>query len=167
LTPAHQFEASPSLTATASANSSASSGSKVLPGPERSDPNRRAALSPQSHHQRHRAGCDDWRPLSNVFPDEADDSIFGYTCVNDVTANDILNRDKTFAQRARGKGFDGYGPMPKNPPPPICPKCSTSMRFVLVKTGGRKFRCVDCDVTDLLKLPEVTKLLTGELRHPG
>jgi hypothetical protein len=36
--------------------------------------------------------------------------------------------------------------MPKNPPPPDCPKCSKPMRFMLVKTGGRKFRCVDCDV---------------------
>jgi hypothetical protein len=53
--------------------------------------------------------------------------------------------------------------MPKNPPPPICLKCSMPMRFVLVKTGGRKFRCVDCDVTGLLKLPEVTQLLSGEL----
>jgi hypothetical protein len=26
---------------------------------------------------------------------------------------------------------------------------------------GRKFRCVDCDVTGLLKLPEVTQLLTA------
>jgi hypothetical protein len=58
-------------------------------------------------------------------------------------------------------------PMPKNSPPPICPKCSMPMRFVLVKTGGRKFRCVDCDVAGLLKLPEFTQLLTGELRHLG
>ena len=50
------------------------------------------------------------KPCTNVSPDEADDFIFGYTCVNDVTANDILNRDKTFAQWARAKGFDGYGP---------------------------------------------------------
>jgi len=56
--------------------------------------------------------------------------------------------------------------MPKNSPPPICPKCSMPMRFVLVKTGGRKFRCVDCYVTGLLKLPEFAQL-TGELRHPG
>jgi len=54
--------------------------------------------------------------------------------------------------------------MPKNTPPPICPKCSMPMRFVLVKTGGRKFRCVDCDVTGLLKLPEVTQLLTVEIK---
>jgi 2-keto-4-pentenoate hydratase/2-oxohepta-3-ene-1,7-dioic acid hydratase in catechol pathway len=45
-----------------------------------------------------------------VSADEADDIIFGYTCVNDITANDILNRDPTFAQWARAKGFDGYGP---------------------------------------------------------
>jgi 2-keto-4-pentenoate hydratase/2-oxohepta-3-ene-1,7-dioic acid hydratase in catechol pathway len=41
---------------------------------------------------------------------EADRFIFGYTCVNDITANDILNRDPTFAQWARCKGIDGYGP---------------------------------------------------------
>ena len=45
-----------------------------------------------------------------VSPEEADDFIFGYTCVNDITANDILNRDPTFAQWARSKGIDGYGP---------------------------------------------------------
>jgi len=50
------------------------------------------------------------KSCSCVLPDEADDFIFGYTCVNDVTANDILNRDATFAQWARAKGFDGYGP---------------------------------------------------------
>ena len=50
------------------------------------------------------------KTCSGVSADEADDFIFGYTCVNDVTANDILNRDATFAQWARAKGFDGYGP---------------------------------------------------------
>ncbi|MBR0874975.1 fumarylacetoacetate hydrolase family protein [Bradyrhizobium tropiciagri] len=45
-----------------------------------------------------------------VTPEEADDYIFGYTCTNDVTAADILNRDPTFPQWARAKGFDGYGP---------------------------------------------------------
>ena len=45
-----------------------------------------------------------------VAADDADDFIFGYTCVNDITGNDILNRDPTFAQWARAKGFDDYGP---------------------------------------------------------
>jgi 2-keto-4-pentenoate hydratase/2-oxohepta-3-ene-1,7-dioic acid hydratase in catechol pathway len=45
-----------------------------------------------------------------IAPEEADGYIFGYTCTNDITAADILNRDPTFAQWARAKGFDGYGP---------------------------------------------------------
>ncbi|WOH84485.1 fumarylacetoacetate hydrolase family protein [Bradyrhizobium sp. BEA-2-5] len=45
-----------------------------------------------------------------VAPEHADAFIFGYTCTNDVTAADILNRDPTFPQWARAKGFDGYGP---------------------------------------------------------
>jgi hypothetical protein len=56
--------------------------------------------------------------------------------------------------------------MRKNSPPPTCSKCNKPMRFTLVKTGGRKFRCIDCDVPDPLQLPEVTNLLTGELRPP-
>ncbi|HYZ33793.1 MAG TPA: fumarylacetoacetate hydrolase family protein [Crenalkalicoccus sp.] len=41
---------------------------------------------------------------------EAAACIFGYTCVNDVTAADIIGRDPTFPQWARAKGFDGFGP---------------------------------------------------------
>jgi 2-keto-4-pentenoate hydratase/2-oxohepta-3-ene-1,7-dioic acid hydratase in catechol pathway len=37
--------------------------------------------------------------------------VFGYTCANDVTAADILNRDATFAQWTRAKGFDTFCPM--------------------------------------------------------
>ena len=41
---------------------------------------------------------------------QAPDHVFGYTCVNDVTATDLLTRDPSFAHWARAKGFDGYGP---------------------------------------------------------
>ena len=40
---------------------------------------------------------------------EALRNIFGYTCINDVTAVDILNRDITFAQWTRAKSFDTFG----------------------------------------------------------
>jgi len=53
--------------------------------------------------------------------------------------------------------------MPKNPPPPICPKCRKPMHFIVVKTGGRKFRCIDCDAPDPLQLPEVAKATQGNL----
>ncbi len=37
------------------------------------------------------------------------DAIFGYTCVNDVTARDILRADASFPQWTRAKSFDGFG----------------------------------------------------------
>jgi 2-keto-4-pentenoate hydratase/2-oxohepta-3-ene-1,7-dioic acid hydratase in catechol pathway len=40
---------------------------------------------------------------------EAQNNIFGYTCINDVTAAEILNKDKTFAQWTRAKSFDSFG----------------------------------------------------------
>ena len=40
---------------------------------------------------------------------EAAHHIFGYTCINDVTAVDILNRDASFAQWTRAKSFDTFG----------------------------------------------------------
>ena len=41
--------------------------------------------------------------------DAARAAIFGYTCVNDVTAFDVLNRDASFAQWTRAKSFDTFG----------------------------------------------------------
>jgi 2-keto-4-pentenoate hydratase/2-oxohepta-3-ene-1,7-dioic acid hydratase in catechol pathway len=35
--------------------------------------------------------------------------IFGYTCINDVTAAEILNKDPGFAQWTRAKSFDTFG----------------------------------------------------------
>jgi 2-keto-4-pentenoate hydratase/2-oxohepta-3-ene-1,7-dioic acid hydratase in catechol pathway len=35
--------------------------------------------------------------------------IFGYTCVNDVTAAELINKDPTFPQWARAKSFDTFG----------------------------------------------------------
>jgi 2-keto-4-pentenoate hydratase/2-oxohepta-3-ene-1,7-dioic acid hydratase in catechol pathway len=35
--------------------------------------------------------------------------VFGYTCVNDVTAVELINKDETFAQWVRAKSFDTFG----------------------------------------------------------
>jgi 2-keto-4-pentenoate hydratase/2-oxohepta-3-ene-1,7-dioic acid hydratase in catechol pathway len=42
--------------------------------------------------------------------DAASEHIFGYTCVNDVTALDLLKADPGFPQWTRAKGFDSFGP---------------------------------------------------------
>lgn len=41
---------------------------------------------------------------------QAMEHVFGYTCANDVTVADILNRDASFAQWVRAKGFDTFCP---------------------------------------------------------
>ncbi|GLK82117.1 fumarylacetoacetate hydrolase family protein [Ancylobacter defluvii] len=50
------------------------------------------------------------KTATNVSEEEAGAHIFGYTCVNDITAADIINKDATFAQWVRAKSFDGFGP---------------------------------------------------------
>jgi 2-keto-4-pentenoate hydratase/2-oxohepta-3-ene-1,7-dioic acid hydratase in catechol pathway len=45
---------------------------------------------------------------SDVSVEEADDYIFGYSCINDVTAVELLNEDPNFAQWCRSKGFDTF-----------------------------------------------------------
>ncbi len=40
---------------------------------------------------------------------DAANCIFGYTCVNDVTAIEIINKDPGFAQWTRAKSFDTFG----------------------------------------------------------
>jgi len=41
---------------------------------------------------------------------QALDHVLGYTCANDVTVANILNRDISFAQWVRAKGFDTFCP---------------------------------------------------------
>ncbi|MES2979019.1 MAG: fumarylacetoacetate hydrolase family protein [Pseudomonadota bacterium] len=46
---------------------------------------------------------------SSASLEDAAQAIFGVTCVNDVTALDLLQRDSSFAQWTRAKGFDTFG----------------------------------------------------------
>ena len=46
---------------------------------------------------------------SAVAEGDAASCIFGYTCINDVTAIDILNKEPGFAQWTRAKSFDTFG----------------------------------------------------------
>jgi 2-keto-4-pentenoate hydratase/2-oxohepta-3-ene-1,7-dioic acid hydratase in catechol pathway len=49
------------------------------------------------------------RRTRRVAVDEAASHIFGYTCANDLTAIELLQRDPSFPQWTRAKGFDGFG----------------------------------------------------------
>lgn len=47
--------------------------------------------------------------IHEVDETEAAKAIFGYTCINDVTAIEILNRDPGYAQWTRSKSFNTFG----------------------------------------------------------
>ena len=49
------------------------------------------------------------KTCKNISVDAAADAIFGLTCLNDVTALDLLTRDASFAQWTRAKSFDTFG----------------------------------------------------------
>ena len=51
------------------------------------------------------------RTASAVTEASAVDHVFGYTCANDVTEVEIMDRDVTFTQWTRSKGMDGFCPM--------------------------------------------------------
>lgn len=83
------------------------------------------------------------RRCRNVSPAAARDVIFGYTVVNDITAQDVVGRDKTFPQYTRGKGFDSFsifGPVIDTAVDPMTLRIQSSI-------NGRV--CQDYPVTDL------------------
>jgi len=49
------------------------------------------------------------RECRSVSEADANDHVFGYTCINDVTAVELIGRDATFAQWTRAKSFDTFG----------------------------------------------------------
>ncbi len=51
------------------------------------------------------------RECRDLSVEQADDHIFGYTCVNDVTAIEFLFEDEAFQQWTRSKGFDTFTPL--------------------------------------------------------
>jgi 2-keto-4-pentenoate hydratase/2-oxohepta-3-ene-1,7-dioic acid hydratase in catechol pathway len=65
---------------------------------------------PQSQDVQHEAelGVVLGRALSRATPAEAKAAVFGFTCLNDVTARDIQREEKQFT---RAKGFDTFCPV--------------------------------------------------------
>ncbi len=49
------------------------------------------------------------KPCKEVSVNESSEYIFGYTCINDVTAMDLVKKDPTFDQWTRSKSYDTFG----------------------------------------------------------
>ena len=93
----------------------------------------------------------------------AEAAIFGYTCVNDVTAAGLFGDNPKFEQWARAKGCDTFGP--------IGPAIATGLdwRTLTVRTllNGRERQ--NYPVSDMIFPPPViVSLLSREMTlHPG
>ena len=94
---------------------------------------------------------------------EAAAAIFGYTCVNDVTALDLLHADPSFPQWARAKGCDSFGPVG----PVIATGLDPATLTVRVLLNGRERQCYP--VADMILPPHrIVSLLSREMTlYPG
>jgi len=78
-----------------------------------------------------------------VQAEEAEASIFGYTCVNDVTARDLQKKD---GQWSRAKGFDTFCPAG----PWIVPRAEVDLSTARVRTFVNGEKKQDAPVTDMI-----------------
>lgn len=99
----------------------------------------------------------------NVPAEEAANAILGYTCVNDLTALNILTEDASFPQWTRAKGYDGFGV--------IGPVIATGLDWreleVKVTVNGRERQSYAC--SDMVFGPEeiVSRISRDMTLMPG
>lgn len=99
----------------------------------------------------------------NLSVDEALHAIFGVTCVNDVTALDLLTRDASFAQWTRAKSFDTFGIFG----PVVATGLDMSALHVKTLVNGRERQNYSC--SDMMFSPaQIVSALSKEMTlHPG
>ena len=88
------------------------------------------------------------KACSGIEVEAAKSYIFGYTCVNDVTALSIINEDPTFGQWTRAKAFDTFCPFG----PVIETELELDTAQVTANLNGRVRQ--DYSVKDLFYKPE-------------
>ena len=103
------------------------------------------------------------RICSRVTEAEAEAAIFGYTAVNDVTALDTLQADPSFAQWARAKSSDTFGPVG----PAIATGLDPASLTVRTLLNGRERQSYPA--RDMILPPaRIVSLLSQEMTlHPG
>jgi len=103
------------------------------------------------------------RLCRDVPVDQAAHYIFGYTCVNDVTAVEILNQDANFQQWCRSKGFDTFGCLG----PVIASDFDWARASVVTKVNGEERQ--NYPLSDMIFSPEeqVSRLSHDMALVPG
>ena len=96
------------------------------------------------------------KQCSGITTDQADEHIFGYTCVNDVTGIEFLFEDKAFQQWTRSKGFDTFTPLGPCINTAIDP---ADLRILAIQNGeGRQ----DYPVSDMIFSPQQIVAMISE-----
>lgn len=103
------------------------------------------------------------RTCANADVAAAQAAIFGYTCVNDVTAMQLLDADPSFPQWARAKGFDSFGAFG----PAIVTDVDLSGSMIRAELNGRERQ--NYPVSDLFMPPAeiVARLSESMTLEPG
>ena len=99
----------------------------------------------------------------NIAREDSAAHIFGYTCVNDVTAVELLRSDPSFEQWTRAKNFDGFTPFG----PWIETQFDAATATVRALVNGRERQ--NYPVSDMFFSPEelVCRLSRGMTLEPG
>jgi 2-keto-4-pentenoate hydratase/2-oxohepta-3-ene-1,7-dioic acid hydratase in catechol pathway len=94
---------------------------------------------------------------------QAKDYIFGLTCVNDITALEILQKDESFKQWTRAKSYDTFGPFG----PWIETGCTYENLIVKTFINGRERQSYPC--SDMIFNPyQIVSHLSFDMTlHPG
>ena len=94
---------------------------------------------------------------------DAGDHVFGYTCINDVTAVELISKDATFAQWTRAKSFDTFGVFGPVVATGLDPS-TLSIRTVLNDQERQNY-----PVSDMIFAPlEIVSLISRDMTlHPG
>lgn len=94
---------------------------------------------------------------------DAEAAIFGFTCVNDVTAIDLINKDPTFQQWIRAKGGDTFSPVGP------CVATGLDWKSLRVQTivGGKERQ--NYPISDMVFTPaQIVSMLSREMTlYPG
>jgi 2-keto-4-pentenoate hydratase/2-oxohepta-3-ene-1,7-dioic acid hydratase in catechol pathway len=96
------------------------------------------------------------KQCSGIAVDQADEHIFGYTCINDVTGIEFLFEDKAFQQWTRSKGFDTFTPIGPCINTAIDP---AGLRILAIQNGEDR---QDYPVSDMIFSPQQIVAMISE-----
>ncbi|MBX2868569.1 MAG: fumarylacetoacetate hydrolase family protein [Acidiferrobacterales bacterium] len=107
------------------------------------------------------------KECKDVSVDQAAEYVFGYTCINDVTALEFLFNEEKFAHWIRSKGFDGFGIFGPGITTDVDPDALTIKTFLIGDDQNQERQ--NYPVSDMFFSPlEIVSKISGDMTlYPG